>query len=112
VESLLKSDVRALLIYSEDDPMCRREHYDILKNGLAEQKNVHFMLVNNKAHNPNYTAEAVKLLGEFSKARAKFLRRKNVSAEEKARFTASFDWEGMTAQDSAVWDTIFAHLDS
>lgn len=112
VESLSKVDTKALLIYSEDDPMCRRKHYDILKAGLEGRANVRFMLVSNKGHNPNYTEEAVKYLGEFSSARAKLAKNKKATKEEKARFVSSFDWNKMTEQDNAVWNEIFNHLDN
>ena len=36
----------------------------------------------------------------------------NLTAEEKADFVASFDWNAMTEQDEAVWDTVFNHLDN
>jgi pimeloyl-ACP methyl ester carboxylesterase len=111
VKSLSDSNVKALLIYSEDDALCRRTHYDILKEGLAGKENVRFLLVKNKGHNPNYTEEAVKLLGEFSKARAKLLKKKNLSAEEKKRFVESFDWDKMTVQDEEIWNKILEHLD-
>ncbi|MBE6620656.1 MAG: alpha/beta hydrolase [Ruminococcaceae bacterium] len=111
LESLSSAQTKALLIYSEDDHLCRKVHYDILKEGLAGKGNVRFLLVKNKGHNPNYTEDAVKLLGEFGKARAKFAKKKNATPEEKAQFVASFDWDGMTAQDEAVWQEIFAHLD-
>jgi hypothetical protein len=71
VESLKRSTVKALLIYSENDGMVKRHHYDLLRSGLSDRENVRFMLVRNKGHNPNYTEEAVALLGEFSAARAK-----------------------------------------
>jgi hypothetical protein len=79
---------------------------------LAEKENVSFLFVSGKGHNPNYTADAVKLLGEFGKARAKFAKKKNATKEEKANFVASFDWEKITAQDEDVWNEIFAHLDA
>ena len=111
VESLKNSNVKALLIYSENDQLCRRKHYDILKEGLNDKENIHFLLVENKGHNPNYTEEAVKLLEVFKKARAKFAKKKNTTKEERAQFLASFDWHKMTEQDEAVWQEIFAHLD-
>ena len=111
VKSLKNANVKTLLIYSEDDKLCRRVHYDILKAGLRDKENVHFLLEKNKGHNPNYTIDAVKLLGEFGKARAKFAKKKNATKEEKARFIASFDWHKMTAQDESVWGKIFAHFD-
>ena len=111
VSSLSSSDVKALLIYSENDTLCRKVHYDIIKEGLAGKENVRVMLVQNKGHNPNYTEDAVKLLDEFGKARAKLARNKKATKEEKAAFVASYDWHAMTAQDEAVWEEIFTHLD-
>lgn len=111
VESLKNSHTKALLIYSENDRLCRRTHYDILKEGLKEKENVRFILVQNKGHNPNYTAEAVVLLEKFKKDRAKFAKKKTTK-EEKQQFLKSFDWHKMTAQDEAVWAEIFAHLDN
>ena len=112
IESLKNANVKALLIYSANDQLCRRTHYDILKEGLAQNKNVRMMLVQNKGHNPNYTTEAVASLAAFQKAHAKFVKKKNATKEEKANFVASFDWNEITAQDSAVWKEIFAHLDA
>ena len=111
VNSLSQSDTKALLIYSANDTLCRPVHYDILKAGLRGKENIRFLYVQNKGHNPNYTEDAVKLLGTFSGARAKFLRKKNVSEEEKRRFVSSFDWEAMTAQDESVWEQILTHLE-
>ena len=111
VETLSHSKTKALLIYSEDDPMCKKVHYDILEKGLKDKENVTLMLCNNKGHNPNYTEDAVKILGEFGKARAKLARNKKATAEDKAAFVASYDWDAMTVQDEAVWQKIFEHLD-
>jgi dipeptidyl aminopeptidase/acylaminoacyl peptidase len=112
VKTLSESIVKALLIYSEDDPMCKRVHYDILRAGLSDRENVKFILEKNKGHNPNYASDAVTLLSEFGKARAALARKKNATSEEKAQFVASYDWERMTVQDDAVWGEIFAHLDN
>ena len=111
VKTLSESKTKALLIYSEDDQLCKRVHYDILKAGLEGRENVRFMLCQNKGHNPNYTEDAVKLLGEFGKARAKIAKNKKATAEDKRRFVESFDWDAMTVQDDAVWAEIFEHLD-
>lgn len=110
VESLNRSNAKALLIYSDNDKLVKRHHYDILKAGLADRENVSFLLVKGKGHNPNYTGDAVKLLTEFGKKRAKFAKRKHLIAAQKAAFVASFDWHAMTAQDEAVWREIFTHL--
>ena len=112
IESLLASSTKALLIYSDDDKMCRRRHYDLLNEGLKDKENVKCVLVSGKGHNPNYTSEAVKYLGEFAKARAKLLKNKKATKEEKARFVASFDWDRMTEQDTVLWEDVFTHLDN
>ena len=111
VDSLRKSDVKALLIYSDNDHLVGRNHYDILKAGLADRENTCFMLVEGKGHNPNYTDEAIGLLGEFGAARTKLLKDKKATKKDKERFIASFDWDKMTAQDEDVWEAIFEHLE-
>ena len=111
-KTLSEADVKALLIYSDNDTMCRRYHYDLLLAALGERENVELLLVEGKGHNPNYTKAAVEYLEQFSKQRAKLVRRKNLTAEEKAEFVKSFDWQRMTEQDGEVWDNIFRHLDS
>ena len=112
ITSLTNSDTKALLIYSENDALCKISHYNLLKNALAEKPNIRFILEKNKGHNPNYTEAAVALLGEFSKRRTKLLKKKNVSAEEKASFVSSFDFSKMTEQDEKLWCEIFRHLDA
>jgi len=112
VDSLKKSNAKALLIYSENDSLVGRNHYDILKNALSDRENIRFILVKNKGHNPNYTEAAIVKLGEFTAARAKLLKKKGLTSKEKQSFVDSFDWNGMTEQDEALWNEIFEHLDS
>ena len=113
VDSLLKSRAKVLLIYSDNDRMCTRRHYDILWEKLAERENTQFLLVSGKDHNPNYTKDAVAYLGEYIKAKNKLLRsKKPLTDEQKAAFVASYDWERMTAQDETVWDEIYRALES
>jgi pimeloyl-ACP methyl ester carboxylesterase len=112
IESLKNTKTRALLIYSDNDMLCRIGHYEILKRELDGLDNVKLLLTSNKGHNPNYTEDAVKYIGEFGKARAKLLRNKKATKEDKARFVESFDWHRMTEQDNEVWEKILAHLES
>ena len=113
VESLSKAKTKALLIYSDNDEQCKPNHYRILRDGLAGQDNVRLLLVNGKGHNPNYTAEAVGYLERYSAQVKKLKKKKKLeTAEQKAAFVASFDWNAMTEQDMAVWAEILAHLDT
>jgi pimeloyl-ACP methyl ester carboxylesterase len=113
VESLSSSGAKALLIYSDNDMLCRKNpHYDTLAEGLAGKENVKLMLVSGKGHNPNYTKDAVSYLGEYVSAKSKLAKKKKLETEaEKKAFIASWDWGRMTAQDESVWKEIFAWLE-
>ena len=113
VNSLKNSNVKALLIYSENDKLCSKKHYEILKNGLVEKQNIKTKLVFNKGHNPNYTTEAVKHLNEYLKAKSTLMKKKKlVTDEQKRAFLLSFDWNRMTEQDESVWEDVFECLDN
>ena len=112
VDSLSKTDAKALLIYSDNDPLCDKSvHYDALKSGLENRKNIKLILVSNKGHNPNYTEDAVKYLGEYLQ-KSKKVKNKLKTDDAKKAFVDSWDWNRMTAQDDSVWNEIFACLDS
>lgn len=112
VRSLKNTKTKALLIYSDNDALCKKRHYDILCKALEGEENVRFLLVKNKGHNPNYTEEALAQLAAFGKARARLLRKKHLTLEEKQAFVASFNFDKMTEQDESVWSEILSHLAS
>ena len=113
IESIKKSKVKALLIYSDNDMLCSKKvHYDALVKGLESEENVKFMLESGKGHNPNYTADAVAHLGEYVNAKNKLTRQKKlVTDEQKKELLSFFDWDRMTMQDEAVWNAVFEHLE-
>jgi len=113
-ESLLKTDAKILLIYSEDDPIVKKKfHYDALYTALSEKENVRFVLEKNKKHNPNYTEDAVAYMDSFFAELTEKLKKGQLTTDEaKKEFTASYDWHRMTAQDGRVWDKIFLTLDN
>lgn len=111
-ESLRTSGVKALLIYSDNDTICKPVHYERLVAELADVDTVKFLISKNKGHNPNYTEDAAKYVAEFGKKRAKLARRKRLSDEAKYKFVSGFDWDRMTSQDQEVWQVIFDHLES
>ncbi len=113
VETLSDTNARVLLIYSDNDTVCRKEHYDILKAALGNKENIKLLLEHNKNHNPNYTHNAVELFAEYSFSVKKKTRKKLLETDEqKKAFVESFDWNSMTAQDERVWNEIFNLLDS
>lgn len=113
-ESLSKTDAKVLLIYSDNDPLCRRElHYEELRNLLDGRENISFLLEHGKGHNPNYTADAVAYLAQYADRLKVSMKEKALkTAEDKAEFVRSYDWNRMTTQDEAVWQKIFALLES
>lgn len=104
VETLSETDAKVLLIYSDNDKLCRMNpHYTSLKSALSEKKNISFILASGKGHNPNYTADAVKYLGEYAELVQRKTKKKELDTEkQKSDFVASFDWNRMTTQDETV----------
>ncbi len=106
---------KALVIYSADDRIVRAlDHFAPLRRAMmGREEQIEFLLVNYKGHNPNFTEDAVRYKDEFFKTLTKKLKRHELISEAAKRaFVDSYDWNRMTAQDSAVWDRIFAFLDS
>lgn len=111
VDTLLKTNAKVLLIYSDNDKMVKKFHYDMLKAALVGKDNIKFILEHNKGHNPNYTHNAVECLAEYSSA-VKKQKKLLKTAEQKQAFVASFDWNAITEQDENVWNEIFDVLDN
>lgn len=114
INSLKTANAKTLLIYSDNDPLCKKSaHYDILTKELADKKNIKILLESNKGHNPNYTESAVAYLGEYTQKLQEMNKKGLLStAEQRAEFVSSFDWRAMTEQDARVWNEIFECLDS
>jgi len=114
VDTLSNTDAKVLLIYSSNDKLVIREiHHGLLSRGLKDKKNVRILLEENKGHNPNYTADAVAYLGEYSADMTRKLKDKALETEvQKKAFRDSWDWDRMTKQDDKVWAEIFKTLDA
>ena len=87
-------------------------HFATLREALADKKNVEFLLVNGKKHNPNYTAEAVAELSKMSAAMTEGIKKKAFETpEDVEKFRTSWDWEKITEQDEELWNTIFDFIE-
>ncbi|MBE6894179.1 MAG: alpha/beta fold hydrolase [Ruminococcaceae bacterium] len=113
VESLGKSSIHALIIHSADDPLVKKEHhFDVVQKALGHKENIKFMLLNGKAHSPNYTYEAVKYKDAFFANLTEKLKKKELETEEqKSKFVAEYDWWAMTMQDMDIWNKIFEFIE-
>ena len=114
VESLSNTAAKVLLIYSSDDSIVSKAvHYDALHDGLSGKENIHFLLVDGKDHNPNYTADAVQYKNAFFREFTRREKKKLLSTHEQQKaFMDTFDWYRMTAQDEEVWSAVIDHLKS
>lgn len=113
-EALKNTKSKVLLIYSDNDTLCKKEvHFDELKAELSDKENITFHLENNKGHNPNFTENAVKYKDEFFAVLTKKMKKKELETEtQKTSFKKSYDWYRMTEQDEKVWRKILNFLES
>ena len=112
VRTLRNSKIPTLLIYSDNDEMVtKRSHYDVLKEKLSNHGNIHFLLVENRDHNPTYTREALDLKKKFL-ADLRQCNENCATSEQKCRFMSRYDFLQMTEQDETVWEVILNHLRS
>jgi len=111
--SLRNTRAHLLVIHSGDDAVVPvKHHFEVLREALCDRENTRFLLLTGKAHNPNYTEDAVKYKDAFFAEYKRALRKKRLTTDEqKAAFRAAYDWNRMTVQDEAVWDEIFAVLE-
>lgn len=113
VEVLKNTNAKVLLVYSDNDTLCRKEvHFDELKDRLSHKENITFLLENNKGHNPNFTSDAVKYKDDFFAVFKKKMKKKELETEaQKEKFRNSYDWQRMTCQDERVWKEIIKALE-
>ena len=110
IDTLSRGQTKAFLIYDAGDPLVSKaHHYDPLFEALNGVEGISFLLTEGKAHNPNYTKEAVLLLGDLNQALKKGKKLK--SEKKKQAFKDAFDWDKITEQDPLVWEQIFSFLD-
>ena len=112
-KSLADAAMPVLIIHSTDDKtVSYKLHFKALETALSHKKNITFLTVTRKGHNPNYTEEAVqykyKLFADLKKRSKKKLME---TAEQKKAFRDAWDWNAVTAQDAKLWQIIFDFLD-
>ncbi|MBR3975424.1 MAG: alpha/beta fold hydrolase [Clostridia bacterium] len=112
-ESLAKTEAHTLIIHSDDDKMVKcSSSFDVLQKELSHKKNIRFVKVNGKNHNPNYTFDAVEYKDDFFFEYRKAMKRNILKTnQEKHAFRNKFDWDSMTQQDEDIWNIIFETLD-
>lgn len=112
VDTLKNMKTEMLIIYSDDDKTVSAvNNFDILEKELSGKKNIKFLRLTGKNHNPNYTEDAVKYKDKFFAEYQKALKKKALTTEEqKKAFKEKYDWKRMTAQDEKVWAEILEFI--
>ncbi len=112
LSSLKKTTANVLLICSDNDTTVRKElHFDPLFQALSGRKNIHFLTVSGRGHNPNYTSDAVSYKDAFSRNAQRAMKKGQLSTPQQQKdFMSNYNWHRMTAQDEEVWAAILAHL--
>ena len=107
-DALEKTSAKVLVIHSRDDAVvpfaCGLEYV----RTRVSNPNVRFLIIEDKGHNPHYSADALAYMnagfGEYNRLVAK---KKLRTDAEKRAFTADWDYYRMTEQDEDVWKEIF-----
>ena len=112
IDALKNYQGHALIIHSKDDNVLNvKLHFDKLKKALYLKENINLVLVDKKAHNPNYTVEAVTLLKAFLKEKSKLMKKGLLDTKEAQEvFINKFDWWKITEQDNEIWNMILETL--
>ncbi len=114
VDGLKKTTANVLLICSDNDKTVRKDlHHDQLYRALVGRRNIQFLTVSGKGHNPSYTADAVGYKDVFWKEAQKAGKKGLLATPEQQKaFMDRYDWHRMTCQDEAVWKQILRHLEN
>lgn len=109
INSLSNYQGKALIIHSDDDKtVSYNNNFLKMKKALKNNKNIEFLTVKGKNHNPNYSYEALRCKDAFFKDLQK---NKQTIINEKS-FKESYDWFKITEQDLSVWNIIFRVLEN
>lgn len=107
----MDSDVDILVVTSLDDPLVNAKQNTLKLKKYNKKDNHHFLLVNNRLHNPNYTKDAANYLNFKLKEFNKLVKTKKLNTfEEMKKYFESTDWNRATAQDMDVFNQIFKFL--
>ena len=105
---------KILIIHSKDDKTVNYDlHFSRLFDKFNSKPNITFVSLENKNHNPTYTASAVKYKEAFFASLKKYKKSRFPKNEETdTKFKNSFDFYKITEQDDEVYGIILDFLKS
>lgn len=104
IRSLRKYQGKVILVHSKDDKTCQyRGSTGKVKRKLKNKKNIEYVIVDGKNHNPHYTLESVKKLYEFES----ILR----SSSNKEEILKNVNLKELGVIDEALFDDVLKKLE-
>ena len=106
-DALEKTSAKALLIHSGSDVVVPISCGLGYVRDRVNRPNVRFLEIDNKGHNPHYSADALAYMNaEFGEYNRLVAKKKLKTVDEKRAFTKDWDYYRMTEQDEDVWREI------
>ncbi|MCQ2770574.1 MAG: alpha/beta fold hydrolase, partial [Clostridia bacterium] len=108
---LKTTDDKILFIHSTDDKIVPYKSASGFLKKKINNKNISYLVVSGKGHNPNYTVEAIKYMNNtFAEYGAKIKSNELKTFEEKVAFMSDKSALKMTIQDDDIWEKILDFL--
>lgn len=106
LEAFNNTNVNVLVAHSKDDPISLYKYsIDVLYGNTKD--NVSYLLYDNKKHNPNYSYNAVKYMGQvFEKYTELVQQNKLVTLQQKQQYMDNVNWSAVTEQDDDFWKAV------
>ena len=113
VDAFKDAKAKVLVIHSKDDPICATACGLDYVRPRVSNPNVSYLEVEGKAHNPNYTADALSYMQQtFGEYQTLLKTHKLKTFEEKKAFMDLRDFRRMTEQDPEIWSAILKHMEN
>ena len=111
-ETLKNSNVKAIICQSADDPVVLAQyHHFPLMEALKGKDNIRFITFDGRAHNPNFTLDAVKAKKAYLAEKKKLEKKGKLrTPEQRQAYFAKHDFLKMSEQDMTLWNEIFAFI--
>ena len=112
INALNKVNAVGLVIHSTNDPTVKYKLNTRLLQKKCTNKNIEFVIYDNKYHHPQYTEEAVLYFNKTFDGFDKLLKQKKLQTlEEKKEYFKDVNWDKLIEPDDSFWKKVYEFLD-
>ena len=104
LKSLRDYNGKIMLIQSKDDPVIKYDYSVGLIKEKLKNKNIKYLIFNNRLHNPTYTDNAINVMRKYSNDII------NLKGKELKEYNRSFNFKEMGEIDTSVYDAIMGFI--